>query len=83
MPPSKGPLWKFFYAGEKQNTAQHKAYCLGCVFYHSLTNSTPQTDKPNIPKIKDKQWFKDGMCSPQLSLSYYLNFFQLEKVDGQ
>ncbi|KAH9981890.1 hypothetical protein BJV74DRAFT_852951 [Russula compacta] len=36
MPPTKGPLWKFFYTtGEKQNKSHYKAYCLGCVSHHA------------------------------------------------
>jgi hypothetical protein len=31
MPPTKGPLWKFYYQGEKQNSSQFKAYCKGCI----------------------------------------------------
>jgi hypothetical protein len=38
MPPMKGPLRELFYAGEKQNSAQYKAYCLACVIHHSPTN---------------------------------------------
>jgi len=65
MPPTKGQLWKFFYAGEKQNTAQYKAYCLGCIFYHSPTNSALNPDhETNMSKFKDKQWFKAGVHSP-------------------
>jgi hypothetical protein len=62
MPPNKGPLWKFFYtSGEKQNKSHYKAYCLGCVSHHASTEIPLDTDgDPDIPKVKEKQWFKDG-----------------------
>ncbi|KAJ6572355.1 hypothetical protein B0H10DRAFT_2237527 [Mycena sp. CBHHK59/15] len=31
MPPHKGPLWDFFWTGEKQNQHHFKAHCLGCI----------------------------------------------------
>ncbi|KAJ6595994.1 hypothetical protein B0H10DRAFT_1828712 [Mycena sp. CBHHK59/15] len=34
MPPAKSGLWAFFHAGEKQNSAHYKAYCLGCIETH-------------------------------------------------
>jgi hypothetical protein len=63
MPPTKGPLWEFFYAGEKQNSAQYKAYCLACVLHHSPTNISLSADSDknvDLLKKKDETWFKDG-----------------------
>ncbi|KAJ6597972.1 hypothetical protein B0H10DRAFT_2231836 [Mycena sp. CBHHK59/15] len=34
MPPAKSGLWAFFHAGEKQNSAHYKVYCLGCIETH-------------------------------------------------
>ncbi|KAJ6609661.1 hypothetical protein B0H10DRAFT_2438408 [Mycena sp. CBHHK59/15] len=31
MPPHKGPLWDFFWTGEKHNQHHFKAHCLGCI----------------------------------------------------
>jgi hypothetical protein len=58
MPPMKGPLWEFFYAGEKQNSAQYKAYCLACVLHHSPANISLSADKNSDLKEKDETWFK-------------------------
>jgi hypothetical protein len=60
MPPSKGPLWEFFYAGEKQNSTHNKAYCLGCIRHHVLSNANRDGSSLNIAKVKGEQWFKDG-----------------------
>lgn len=62
MPPNKGLLWKFFYkSGEKQNSSHYKAYCLGCVSHHAPNEMPLDADgDPDIPRVKDKQWFKDG-----------------------
>jgi hypothetical protein len=48
----KGPLWKFFYAGEKQYSAQYKAYCLACVLHHSPANISLSADKNSDLKEK-------------------------------
>jgi hypothetical protein len=58
---TKGPLWKFFHGGEKQNTSHYKAYCLGCVSHHAL-NSIPRNANgdPDVQKVKNEQWFIDG-----------------------
>ncbi|KAJ6481303.1 ribonuclease H-like domain-containing protein [Mycena vitilis] len=40
MPP-KGPLWDFFYPGEKQNTAHYRAICLGCIRHHRQAQNPP------------------------------------------
>jgi hypothetical protein len=34
MSPMRMPLWVHFYQGEKQNLAQFKAYCVGCLKTH-------------------------------------------------
>ena len=61
MPANKGPLWKFFHPGEKQNSSHYKAYCLGCVAYHAPTSLPLNTDgDPDIPKVKNEKWFIDG-----------------------
>lgn len=61
MPPTKGPLWKFFHAGEKQNSSHYKAYCLRCVSHHASTELPLNADgDPDIPKVKNEKWFIDG-----------------------
>ncbi|KAJ6494246.1 hypothetical protein C8R45DRAFT_866803, partial [Mycena sanguinolenta] len=34
MAPARSGVWKFFHAGEKQNSSHYKAYCLGCIESH-------------------------------------------------
>ncbi|KAJ7437344.1 ribonuclease H-like domain-containing protein, partial [Mycena latifolia] len=41
MPPAKGPIWEFFFTGPKQNSAQYKAYCLGCIRHHRQVQNPP------------------------------------------
>ncbi|KAH9964092.1 ribonuclease H-like domain-containing protein [Russula compacta] len=62
MPPTKGPLWKFFYTtGEKQNKSHYKAYCLGCVSHHASAKIPLNANgDPDIPKVKEKEWFKEA-----------------------
>ncbi|KAH9992994.1 hypothetical protein BJV74DRAFT_877825 [Russula compacta] len=62
MPPTKGPLWKFFYTtGEKQNKSHYKAYCLGCVSHHASAEIPLNANgDPDIPKVKEKEWFKEA-----------------------
>jgi hypothetical protein len=61
MPPNKGPLWKFFHIGEKQNSSHYKDYCLGCVSHHATTNLPLNADgNPDIPKVKNEKWLIDG-----------------------
>ncbi|KAJ7245930.1 hypothetical protein B0H12DRAFT_1073385 [Mycena haematopus] len=31
MPPPKGPIWNWFFEGNKQNTTHFQAHCLGCL----------------------------------------------------
>jgi hypothetical protein len=57
----KGPLWKFFPIGEKQNSSHYKAYCFGCVSHHAPTDLPLNADSnPDIPKVQNEKWFIDG-----------------------
>ena len=64
MPPSKGQLWKFFYRGEKQNTSQFKAYCIGCIQHYCVMppNVPIDVDQPDLDIEVDftEGWFKAG-----------------------
>jgi hypothetical protein len=62
MPPSKGPLWKFYYQGEKQNSSQFKAYCKGCIQHHRIEEEPIDVDGPDMEAEVDltQGWYKTG-----------------------
>jgi hypothetical protein len=62
MPPSKGPLWKFYYQGEKQNSSQFKAYCKGCIQHHCIEDEPIDVDNPDMEAEVDltQGWYKMG-----------------------
>jgi hypothetical protein len=66
MPPSKGPLWKFYYQGQKQNSSQFKAYCKGCVQHHRIEDELIDVDEPDMEAdVVDvtQGWYKTGKLS--------------------
>jgi hypothetical protein len=61
IPPAKGPLWQFYYAGKKQNSSQFKAYCLACINHHCTADLHDVRDgEAKMSTFEDMQWFKDG-----------------------
>ncbi|KAJ7823920.1 hypothetical protein B0H13DRAFT_2241397 [Mycena leptocephala] len=66
MPPKRIPLWAHFYQGKKQNSAQFKAYCVGCLKTHrpaaGSTNNTMDVDAGERPGdelsfLEQQAWF--------------------------
>ncbi|EJD40381.1 hypothetical protein AURDEDRAFT_127706 [Auricularia subglabra TFB-10046 SS5] len=56
-----GILWKYYHAGEKQNTAHKKAYCLFCIAKRRPANIPHDVDHVagiDKEKAKAKEWFK-------------------------
>ncbi|KAF7368096.1 DUF659 domain-containing protein [Mycena sanguinolenta] len=57
MPAPLGPIWEFFYQGEKQNSAHSQAYCLGCIRHFRRVNGFQdppnETDSTLLARIQD------------------------------
>jgi hypothetical protein len=75
MPPTKGPLRKFYCQGEKQNSSQFEASCKGCIQHHRITNKPIDVDEPDLEVDADitQGWYKIGWLwlypSPKCQLS--------------
>ncbi|KAJ6528869.1 hypothetical protein B0H19DRAFT_1083210 [Mycena capillaripes] len=70
MPAEKGPLWKYFYCGEKQNSTHHKAYCLGCLNVHRPAPAGTPAEPMDIDTDSDSEdhglggaWFTAALLS--------------------
>ncbi|KAJ6552509.1 hypothetical protein B0H10DRAFT_1968398 [Mycena sp. CBHHK59/15] len=70
MPPHKGPLWDFFWTGEKQNQHHFKAHCLGCISSKRPTvidvDDIGNGTGPGPVALEAETWFHAGFndCPP-------------------
>ena len=60
MPPAKGPLWQFFLAGEKQNTAHARAHCYGCLEAIRPKDDDVELDGDGNVVLQTKSWVVEG-----------------------
>ncbi|KAK7027516.1 hypothetical protein VNI00_015149 [Paramarasmius palmivorus] len=60
MPPAKGPLWTYFYRGEKQNSSQYKAYCYRCIKQHRPSDAPIDIDGTDETMVTEP-WFDDAV----------------------
>ena len=56
-----GPLWAFFYAGDKQNSSQRKAHCKGCVKNYEDGHPISATGDLAIDHRTKTQLYQEGM----------------------
>ncbi|KAJ6605628.1 hypothetical protein B0H10DRAFT_1820812 [Mycena sp. CBHHK59/15] len=67
MPPHKGPLWDFFWTGEKQNQHHFKAHCLGCISSKRPTvidvDDIGNGAGPGPVALEAETWFHAGASS--------------------
>ena len=60
MPSSKGPLWKYFLAGAKQNGSHVRAHCRGCIEKQRLARDVTELDENGNPKMSTEVWVAEG-----------------------
>jgi hypothetical protein len=51
MPPPKGILWKYFLAGEKQNSSHIRAHCCDCIEKICPLGGSIELDDVGNPKL--------------------------------
>jgi hypothetical protein len=51
MPAPKGPLWKYFLIGSKQNKTHYRAHCIGCIQNECPTGVAIELDDNRDPKV--------------------------------
>lgn len=57
MGKAKGEMWQYFWKGQKANSAQHRAFCLGCV--HKQLGQT-QLDDEATRSLESDIAFQNG-----------------------
>ncbi len=60
MPPSKGPIWKHFLPGEKQNGSHLRAHCLGCIEKQRPAGVAIEFDDEGKAKLLLESWVTEG-----------------------
>jgi hypothetical protein len=60
MPPTKGILWNYFLAGEKQNGSHIRAHCRGCIEKERPPGETVELDEDGNPKLSSESWVIAG-----------------------
>ena len=60
MPPSKGILWNYFLAGNKQNGSHIRAHCRGCIEKKRPVGETVELDDDGNPKLSLESWVLAG-----------------------
>ncbi|KAJ7257609.1 hypothetical protein C8J57DRAFT_1234758 [Mycena rebaudengoi] len=65
MPPTKGPLWAFFYEGRKRNSSHSDAYCCACIDLHRPASApipidvdSDGEDSVSPKQLLGEEWFK-------------------------
>ena len=61
MPATKGPIWEYFLAGEKQNGSHLRAHCCGCVEKHRPDGAIIELDDEGNTKLSSVSWVVEGM----------------------
>jgi hypothetical protein len=60
MPPSKGILWNYFLAGEKQNGSHMRAHCRGCIEKERPPGEPVELDEEGNPTLTSESWVVAG-----------------------
>jgi hypothetical protein len=60
MPPTKGILWNYFLAGEKQNGSHIRAHCRGCIEKSRPPGEIVELDDDGNPKLSSESWVVEG-----------------------
>ena len=60
MVPTKGILWTYFLAGEKQNGSHIRAHCWGCIEKECPIGEILELDTDENPKLSLEPWVVAG-----------------------
>jgi hypothetical protein len=60
MPPTKGILWNYFLAGEKQNGSHIWAHCRGCIEKERPSGENVELDDEGNPMLSSESWVVAG-----------------------
>ena len=60
MPPTKGILWNYFLAGEKQNGSHIQAHYRGCIEKEQPIGETIELNEDGNLKLSSESWIIAG-----------------------
>jgi hypothetical protein len=74
MPAAKGPLWKYFVAGTKQNGSHNRAHCLGCIEKERPAGEIIELDNDGNASVSSEAWVIEGKYHPPSILEAQCKF---------